>query len=384
MLSEVHGGKLVNRIFDEGKRAQVLEECRNSPSIVLDEEDIKDIKNIARGVYSPIEGFLCKIDFESVVQSMRLEDGTIWPIPIVLDVAKEKAGNYKEGSRILLVDNNSNPIAMLELRQKFDFDKNTFARNVFGTTDQAHPGVKSVYALGDILLGGKIDLIDNAKDPFYNRNLDPKETRFLFKERGWKSVVGFQTRNAPHLGHEYLQRSGLEVTDGLFINPVIGRKKPGDFKDEVILRAYEILIDNYYPKDRVVLSILPMRMRYAGPREAVFHAIVRKNFGCTHFIVGRDHAGVGNFYGPYDAQNIFDEVEKELGIKALRFENAFYCRKCRSMATSKTCRHDGLYRINPSGTQIREVILNGKELEENFMRPEVLKFLKETPNPYIE
>ena len=383
MLGNVHGGNLVNRVLTGKEKAQAIEESRGFPRLTIDDEHIKDIKNIARGVYSPLEGFLCRSDFESVVKDMRLEDGVIWPIPIVLDIAKEKSDAYKEGSKILLIDKDSNPIAILELEEKFGFDKEHYAKNVFRTTDENHPGVKALYSMGDCLLGGKINLIEDSKEPFYSRNLEPKETRFLFKEKGWKSVVAFQTRNAPHLGHEYLQRCGLEVTDGLFINPVIGRKKPGDFRDPVILEAYEILMDKYYPKERVVLSILPMQMRYAGPREAVFHAIIRKNFGCTHFIVGRDHAGVGKYYGTYDAQNIFDEIEEELGIEALRFENSFYCKACRSMATPKTCGHNGSSRINLSGTKIREAILKGTELDANFMRPEVLEFLKKVKNPYV-
>ena len=384
MLIEAHGGRLINRILTDELRNKALKEAKGFARIALSEEDIKDVKNIARGVYSPLSGFLSKDDFDSVVQDMRLSNGTIWPIPITLDVTKEKADNLKEGKSILLTDNDSNPIAILELEQKFGYNKDKVANNVFGTTNQSHPGVKAVYAMNEVLLGGKISLIDNTKEPFYKHNLEPKETRFLFNAKGWKTVVAFQTRNAPHLGHEHLQRCGLEVADGLFINPVIGKKKPGDFKDDIILRSYEVLIDSYYSRQNVVLSILPMRMRYAGPREAVFHAIIRKNFGCTHFIVGRDHAGVGKFYGTYDAQNIFNEIEDELGIKALKFENSFYCKKCRSMATSKTCSHDGPFKVNISGTKIREAILQKKELEENFMRPEVIKFLKETPEPYVK
>jgi len=383
MPSEVHGGSLVNRILNEDQKGRALEECKQFPSVILDEEHVKDVKNIARGVYSPLDGFLCKQDLNSVIEHMRLKNNVIWPIPIVLDVSKDKANGLKEGKKVSLTDKDSNPIAILELEEKFTFDKDKIAKKVFLTNDQTHPGVKSLHERGEVFLGGKIDLIDNTKEPFYNRNLDPKETRFLFNKKGWKRVVAFQTRNVPHLGHEYLQRCGLEIADGLFINPVIGRKKPGDFKDEIILKAYEILMENYYPKDKVVLSILPMQMRYAGPREAVFHAIVRKNFGCTHFIVGRDHAGVGNFYGHYDSQDIFNNIEKELGIEALRFENSFYCKKCSSMATSKTCNHEKSFKLSLSGTKLREVISTGQELEDNFMRPEVINFLKKSPKPYV-
>ncbi len=384
MPNEAHGGRLVDRVLDKDRRAAVLRDSRNYPSITLDEEHIKDVKNIARGIYSPLEGFLTKPNFDSVVENMRLKTGEIWPIPITLDVAKETASGLKEGQGVLLIDKSSNPIAVLKLEEKYTFDKEKAAKGVFGTSDRSHHGVEVLYGMNEVLLGGKIDLIDDTKEPFNQYNLDPKETRFLFRRKGWKTVVAFQTRNAPHIGHEYLQRCGLEMTDGLFINPVIGKKKKGDFKDDVILRSYEILIDNYYPRNRVVLSILPMQMRYAGPREAVFHAIIRKNFGCTHFIVGRDHAGVGNFYGPYDAQDIFNKIENEIGIKALKFENSFYCRTCGHMATEKTCKHNGEARVNPSGTKIRQAIVEGKDLEANLMRPEVLKFLKEVNKPYVE
>lgn len=373
-----HGGKLVNRILT--KRS--ADEFSQTQKIVINEETIKDVKNIARGVYSPLEGFLCRDDFENVLENTKLTNGVTWPIPIVLDVDKRTREKFKAGEYILLVDKDLNPIAILEIEDIYGYNKGEFAEKVFCTKDKTHTGVDNVFCMGDFLLGGKIDLIDNSKKHFPQFNMEPKETRSLFKEKGWKTTVAFQTRNPPHRGHEYLQKCGLEIADGLFINPVIGRKKAGDFRDEIIMKSYVELIKKYYPKDRAVLGILPMQMRYAGPREAIFHAIIRKNFGCTHFIIGRDHAGVGNFYGPYDAHKIFDKFD-DLEITPLKFDNAFYCKRCNSVATIKTCLHDEKHRINPSGTLIRSMIKEGKIIPKEIMRPEVSKILLSLKNPYV-
>ena len=246
-----------------------------------------------------------------------------------------------------------------------------------------HPGVRKVYGLGDFLVGGEIHLLNDVPNPYSRYTLYPEETRVLFRERGWRTVVGFQTRNAPHLGHEYVQKTALTFVDGLFINPVIGRKKPGDFRDDVILKAYDALIKYYYPRNSVALSIFRTEMRYAGPREAIFHAIVRKNFGCTHFIVGRDHAGVGNFYGPYEAQEIFSDFP-DLGITPLFFKEFFYCKKCGGVANPKTCPHGDEYHITFSGTKIRKMLLNGEVPPPELMRPEVAEAILSFDNPFVE
>jgi len=382
-MIEPHGGKLINRVLNEAARESALKGAKSLPGVEISNELVKDCKNLARGVYSPLEGFMHEEDFHSVLDNMQLTSGVAWPIPIVLDVPKKKADEFNEGEKIALFDSEKNPVTIMHLEQKYSFSKDEYAEKVYGTKDMEHPGVKKVYEMHDILLAGKLSLIDNTKKTFYDFNLDPTETRILFKELGYNTVVGFQTRNPPHRAHEYLQKSALEIADAIFINPIIGQKKKGDFRDEIILKAYAETIKDYFPAKRVVLSILPARMRYAGPREAVFHAIIRKNFGCSHFVVGRDHAGVGNYYGSYDAQKIFDEV-KDLGIVPLKFEHAFYCKKCGTMATSKTCAHSTDDRTNPSGTLIRELVKEKKPVPVEIMRPEVSKILTEAENPFVD
>ena len=378
-----HGNILINRVLKKEDAEKAKAKAKEFKAIALDEELVKDVKNIARGVYSPLTGFMGKDDFESVVHKMTLADGTIWSIPFVLDIDKKTADQLAVGEQIALVDDKKNPVALMNVREKYTYNKDDFSVNVFKTADPKHPGVKMVQEMKEILLGGDIELIDNSKEPYNQYNLDPSETRTLFKERGWNTVAGFQTRNAPHRAHEYLQRCALEITDGLFVNPVIGKKKPGDFEDQVILDSYNYLIDNFFPKNRVVMSILPLKMRYAGPREAILHAIIRKNFGCTHFIVGRDHAGVGKYYGSFDAQNIFDDIE-DIGMTILKFENSFYCKKCGHLATNKTCPHTKEDQIGPSGTLIRELISKGEIVPNEIMRPEISKILIDADKTFVE
>lgn len=382
-MIQPHGNILVNRVLKKDDAEKAKKKAKELKAIELDEELVKDVKNIARGVYSPLTGFMGKDDFESVVHKMTLADGTIWPIPFVLDVEKNTADQLAVGEQIALVDEKKNPVALMNVREKYTFNKDDFAVNVFKTADLKHPGVKMVQEMKEWLIGGDIELIDNSKEPYNQYNLDPQETRTLFKERGWNTVAGFQTRNAPHRAHEYLQRCALEVTDGLFVNPVIGKKKTGDFEDQVILDSYNYLINNFFPKNRVAMSILPLKMRYAGPREAILHAIIRKNFGCTHFIVGRDHAGVGKYYGSFDAQNIFDEIE-DLGMTILKFDNSFYCKKCGHLATNKTCPHTKEDQIGPSGTLIRELISKGEIVPDEIMRPEISKILIDADKTFVE
>ncbi len=378
-----HGGKLINRVLQGENKEIALEKIKSLPSLTLNHDLISDVENIAFGVFSPLEGFLGKRDYQSVLNQMRLANDLPWTIPIVLDVDREEADKFKIGQEIALLNQKAQPVAILTLEEKYEYDKEQLAAKVFQTKDTAHPGVAKIKGMKDVLLAGKIDLIQESETPFSNYRLKPIETRVLFKEKGWRTVVGFQTRNTPHIGHEYVQKTALTFTDGLFINPVIGRKKKGDFKDEVILASYEELIKNYYLKERAVIAILQMEMRYAGPREAIFHAIIRKNFGCTHIIIGRDHAGVGNYYPPYAAQDIFEGFP-DLVIVPLFFKSFFYCRKCRSVVNEKTCPHPASEHINFSGTKIREMLSKGEIPPPELMRPEVAKIIISFDNPFVQ
>jgi sulfate adenylyltransferase len=275
------------------------------------------------------------------------------------------------------------PLALLHLEEKYRYDKGAIAKGVFGTDDQKHPGVHKLFSLPQTFLAGAVDLIEDLRAPYERYHLSPQETRYLFGQKGWNTVAAFQTRNPPHRAHEYIQKCALEICDGLFINPVIGPKKPGDFTDDLILRSYQTLIDQFYPQDRVVMSILPWQMRYAGPKEAIFHAIVRKNFGCSHHIIGRDHAGVGNYYDAYAAHRIFEDYP-DLDIKPLFFENSFYCQACGNMATSKTCPHDQSAWLSPSGTKIRGIITEGAQVAPEIMRPEIAQVLSGDAHPFVE
>ncbi|MFB0564877.1 MAG: sulfate adenylyltransferase [Candidatus Aminicenantaceae bacterium] len=378
-----HGGKLIERILRQKEKESILERAEELPSLKLDGELISDVENIACGVFSPLEGFLGQSEYRNVLNHMRLTNDLPWPIPIVFDVREEEAEKLREGQEIILIGEGEKPVAVLYLEEKYEYDKEELAEKVFQTKDASHPGVAKVLRMKEVLLGGKIDLIQESATPFYRYKLKPLETRILFKEKGWRTVVGFQTRNTPHIGHEYVQKTALTFTDGIFVNPVIGRKKKGDFKDEVIIASYEELIRNYYLKERAVIVILQMEMRYAGPREAIFHAIIRKNFGCTHIIIGRDHAGVGNFYPPYAAQDIFEEFP-DLEIMPLFFKSFYFCKKCDSVVNEKTCPHPPSDHINFSGTKIREMLIQGKIPPSELMRPEVAKIIIGYDNPFVE
>ena len=324
-MHKPHGGKLVERVLN-GKRAEEIRSMGGRlPEIKLPLEKVQDVFNIAYGVYSPLEGFMSEEDYKSVLIRSRLASDLAWTIPVVLDVDSKTAKKFKHADNILLKDESGNIIALLTVWDAYNYDKTEYAKSVFGTDDARHPGVKKVMGMKDMLLGGAVDLVQEPENPFSRYTLHPKETRILFKEKGWVDIAGFQTRNIPHVGHEYVQKTALSFVDGIFINPVIGRKKPGDFKDEVILEAYDALIKHYYLKERAVMSILLTEMRYAGPKEAILHAIVRKNFGCTHFIVGRDHAGVGDYYHPFAAHEIFDSFS-DLEIAPIFFKSFFYCK----------------------------------------------------------
>jgi sulfate adenylyltransferase len=382
-MIQPHGGKLISRVLLGEEKKEALGKARILPSLLLDFELTSDVENIATGVYSPLEGFMGRKEYLSVLNQMRLPDDLPWSIPILLDAGRDEAKKLKEGKEVVLLNESRNPVAILQLEQKYEFRKEEMAEKVFQTRDVAHPGVAKTMKMKDILLGGKIALIEKTPTPFDRYKLSPTETRVLFKEKGWRTVVGFQTRNTPHIGHEYVQKTALTFTDGIFVNPVIGRKKKGDFRDEVILASYDELIKNYYLKERAVSAILQMEMRYAGPREAVFHAIIRKNFGCSHIIIGRDHAGVGNYYPPYAAQDIFEEFP-DLGIVPLFFRSFYFCRKCNSVVNEKICPHPSSEHVNFSGTKIREMLVQGRTPPPELMRPEVAKVILSFDNPFVE
>ncbi|MHA1310249.1 MAG: sulfate adenylyltransferase [Candidatus Helarchaeota archaeon] len=378
-----HGGRLINRILGK-KVCKGLETQKDEfPKLVLNEDRIKEVRNIANGVFSPLEGFLTQNDFLSVLEYGRLSSDVPWTIPIVLDIDIEKNDKFSAGDEVLLIDKDEKIIAILECEELYQYDKKKMAESVFGTNDLDHPGVRQVYSMNDYLIGGKVSMIECTPTVFPQLNLTPKETRVLFKAKGWKKVVAFQTRNPPHIGHEYVQKTALTFMDGIFINPVVGNKKPGDFKDEIIIACYQELIKQYYLKNSAVLSIFETPMRYAGPKEAIYHAIARKNFGCTHIIIGRDHAGVGNYYGSYDAHKIFDEYP-DLKIEPLFFRSFFRCTKCGTVVNEKICPHDEKFHINFSGTKIRKMIQNKVLIPNDLMRPEIAKIILNTKNPFVE
>jgi sulfate adenylyltransferase len=368
-----HGGQLINRIATPAERDEFLAKADSLPRVQLDERATSDLEMIAIGGFSPLNGFMEQDDYEKVVEDMYLTSGVPWSIPVTLSVSEEVADPLKEGEWVRLDDPTGKFVGVLELTQKYRYNKAHEAVNVYGTDQTAHPGVKVVYDQGAINLAGPVWLLERSPHPqFPKYQIDPAASRKLFHERGWQTVVGFQTRNPIHRAHEYIQKCALETVDGLFLHPLVGATKSDDVPADVRMRCYEIMMDQYFPQERVILAINPAAMRYAGPREAIFHAIVRKNYGCTHFIVGRDHAGVGDYYGTYDAQHIFDKFEpQELGIVPMKFEHAFYCTRTQQMATSKTSPSAKEERIHLSGTKVRAMLREGKLPPPEFSRPEV-------------
>jgi len=373
-LQDAHGGPLVLRLSDPTKTDEMLQ--RNGPVITLSRRSLSDLELIATGGFSPLTGFMGKKDYLNVLSHMRLENGTVWPIPITLPVQKAEADAIKTGDACFLAGEDGVIYGMMTVEEKYQADKEREALCVYKTTDKQHPGIKALLNQGDWYLAGPIVLLRRpSHHPFEDVYFDPTETRKMFRELGWKTVVGFQTRNPVHRAHEYIQKCALELVDGLLLQPLVGETKSDDIPADVRMESYKVLIEAYYPKDRVRLAVYPGAMRYAGPREAVLHAIVRKNYGCTHFIVGRDHAGVGDYYGTYEAQELAGQYAEEIGIEILKFDHSFYCRKCQGMASAKTCPHRDQDRLLLSGTKVREMLRKGIAPPPEFTRPEVADVL---------
>jgi sulfate adenylyltransferase len=368
-----HGGTLINRIATAAQKTEFLSKADSLPRVALDERAYSDLVMIAIGAFSPIVGFMTKADYAPVVDQMRLANGLPWSIPITLSVTTVVAEPLTAGSLVRLDDPTGRFVGVLELTEKYTYDKQHEAIKVYLTQDEKHPGVKVVYDQGEVNLAGAVWLLDRDPHPLFPAyQLDPIVSRQMFQDKGWQTIVGFQTRNPIHRAHEYIQKCAMETVDGLFLHPLVGATKEDDIPADVRMRCYEIILENYYPTDRVILGINPAAMRYAGPREAIFHALIRKNYGCTHFIVGRDHAGVGDYYGTYDAQYIFDEFEPdELGIVPMKFEHAFYCKVTKSMATTKTSPSTPEQRVHLSGTKVRDLLRQGELPPPEFSRPEV-------------
>ena len=372
-----HGGELINRLATPEEKRDFLAKADSLPRVQLDKRATSDLVMIAIGGFSPIDGFMGQADYLGVVDKMRLASGLPWSVPVTLSVGEAVAEPLTEGSLIRLDNPDGKFIGVLQLTEKYSYDKQHEAVNVYRTDEEAHPGVKVIYEQGGVNLAGPIWLLEREPHPqFPKYQIDPAASRKLFQERGWKTVVGFQTRNPIHRAHEYIIKCALEIVDGLFLHPLVGATKSDDIPADVRMRCYEIMMENYFPPERVILAINPSAMRYAGPREAIFHALIRKNYGCTHFIVGRDHAGVGDYYGTYDAQEIFGEfTPEELGITPLKFEHAFYCTRTEQMATAKTSPATKEERIHLSGTKVRAMLREGKTPPPQFSRPKVAEEL---------
>ena len=369
-----HGGKLINKYtqkkFDDLPTFEVSSDIRN------------DAENIATGVFSPLVGFVGQEDFLNVLKEGRLSSGVPWTIPIVLDSEKQIAKQMEELGDVILCSDGQK-FGILHVHEIYEYNKQDMANAVYGTTDTNHPGVSRLFKMKEFLIGGEVEVFQMKEyDDIQKFRMHPSDTRSEISKRGWKSIVGFQTRNVPHVAHEMLQKAALNIYDGLFLNPLIGKKKKGDFTDDLIISAYESLIDNYFPKNRVLFSTIHTSMRYAGPREAIHHAIMRKNFGCTHFIVGRDHAGVGNYYPPFAAQEIFQKYP-DLGITPVIFPSFYFCKKCMSFANEKTCPHGIESKEELSGTMMRKMVNSGKIPEKHLMRPEIAELILKSEKPFV-
>src|ERR1044072_7222658 len=374
-----HGGRLINRELTGVERETLLERVPAMPRLTLKAREISDLEMIANGAFSPLEGFMCEDDYIAVRGNKHLASGLPWTIPVTLSATDDLAATLKEGQDGALFAADDHLLGVLHLEQKYRYDKQREAERVYLTTETAHPGVAALYEQGDWLLGGKISLLNRPRNPqFPAYRFDPQQTREAFKKKGWQRVVAFQTRNPIHRAHEYIIKCALETADGLLLHPLVGATKSDDIPAGVLMHGYEAMLEHYFPRPRAMLAVNPAPMRYAGPREAVFHAIIRKNYGCTHFIVGRDHAGVGSYYGTYDAHYIFNEFDAEaLTITPLFFDHSFYCRRCDAMASNKTCPHDSSEHVTLSGTKVRQMLASGEMPPREFSRPEVASILIE-------
>ncbi len=373
-----HGGKLVNRVLEPAAAKSAEKEAAALPSITLSAREAFDLEMIAIGAFSPLIGFMGHADFTRVCKEMRLANGTVWPIPVILSPADDVAAKINVGQKIALNDPKGRLLGILTVTEKYAHDKTIEMTNVYKTEEDAHAGVKIVKGQGNWNIAGPIDVITTTHEPeFAEYRLTPAQTREAFAAKGWSTVAAFQTRNPIHRSHEYLTKCALEMTDGLLIHPVVGETKSDDIPANTRMDCYKVLIDNYYNKDRTMLSVLPLAMRYAGPREAVLHTLIRKNYGITHFIVGRDHAGVGTYYGTYDAQKIFDQFDlpKDIGVTILKFEHTAWCKKCAAIVSTKTCPHGPEDKVAPSGTKVRELLKAGQRPPNEFSRPEIADIL---------
>jgi sulfate adenylyltransferase len=373
-----HGGKLVNRVLDGAAAQQATNEAASLPAITLAPREQCDLEMIAIGAFSPLTGFMGKADFVGVCKDMRLANGTVWPIPVTLCPPNDVAAKINVGQKIALKDDKGRLLGTMTVQEKYPHDKALEIPNVYATEDEAHPGVAVTKKQGDTCLGGQIDVITPNHEPeFADYRLPPAKTREAFAAKGWSTIAAFQTRNPIHRSHEYLTKCALEMTDGLLIHPLVGETKADDIPADTRMACYKVLIDNYYNRERTMLSVMPLAMRYAGPREAILHSLIRKNYGITHFIVGRDHAGVGNYYGTYDAQKIFDkfDVPKDIGVTILKFEHTAWCKTCAAVVSTKTCPHGPEHKVAPSGTKVRDLLKAGERPPNEFSRPEVADIL---------
>ena len=371
-----HGGSLIDRVATGANTEALADKAKSLPKLALGMRPLSDLEMIAVGAFSPQAGFMKKADYQCVVKDMHLSGGAPWSLPVTVAASREQAKSL-EGQQIALTDEEGNALAVMDVEETYEYDKHEEARLVYRTEEEAHPGVAAMYAQEEILLGGSVTVFKRQKhSDFLQHRRDPKETRAVFAEKGWNTIVGFQTRNPVHRAHEYIQKTAMETVDAMLLHPLVGATKDDDIPAPVRMACYEALLKGYYPENRVLLSVFPAAMRYAGPREAIFHALVRKNYGCSHFIVGRDHAGVGSYYGTYDAQHIFREFgADDLGITPMFFENSFFCRTCGNMGTAKTCPHSPDNHVSLSGTRVREILANGEMPPSEFSRPEVAQIL---------